>query len=102
MDLVLGLDGGGTKTAIALADRDGRILARQVGAAQDPMAEPDWPATLERLLRSVEAYFPRVGAAVIGLPFHGEIADISAQQSRVVEAILPMRHIVENDVRAAF
>ena len=102
MDLVLGLDGGGTKTALALADRDGRILERQIGAPQDPMAEPDWQGALGRLLRTVDSYFPQIGAAVIGLPFHGEIADISAQQSRVVQAILPMRHIVENDVRAAF
>jgi N-acetylglucosamine kinase len=39
---------------------------------------------------------------VLGLPYHGEIAALSAEQDRIVAEMLPAACVVDNDVRIAF
>ncbi len=41
-ELVLGLDGGGSKTVVALADRDGKAVALLRGPGLDPYGNPGW------------------------------------------------------------
>ena len=45
---------------------------------------------------------PSVRSAVFGLPFHGEIEAISAEQIRVARDLMPIEPVVDNDVRIAF
>lgn len=102
MDLVLGIDSGGTKTAVAFARRDGSVLAFDTHPSLDPTADAAWPATLETVLASQGDRIDRLAAAAFGLPFHGEVAAYSARQSEVCSNLLSVPVIVDNDVRIAF
>jgi N-acetylglucosamine kinase len=103
MSHVLGLDGGGSKTLIALADRSGAIVALASGASLDPTAAKDWPARLSNQISDVTEGQGIPTAAVFGLSFHDEIKVFTAQQKEVAAQLLPAsRVIVDNDVRIAF
>ena len=102
MSLVLGLDSGGTKTRVALADQEGRIIGRGAGPGLNPFGAPGWQTAFAAHLGNALQVGP-LAAAVLGLPFHGEVAQVSAEQVRVAEGGLgrtPVR--VVNDVEAAF
>jgi len=103
MSHVLGLDGGGTKTLIALADRTGAVVRLVSGASLDPTAAADWPARLSSQISDVTEGQGAPAAAVFGLSFHDEIKAFTAQQEEVAARLLPAsRVIVDNDVRIAF
>ncbi len=101
-DLILGLDGGGTKTLLAVAARDGSVLLTKRTATVDPFAEAAWPDALARSLASARPVLPRLAGAVLGLPCFGEVADLSRRQQDVAHRLLPVHHDVVNDVQAAF
>lgn len=99
-ECILGLDSGGSKTLLALADRQGQVLHLERAYGLDPMANPDWQSQLRGLLQA--AGNTRLSAAVLGLPLHGELADCSTAQRNIAEQSLPCPVTVENDVRIAF
>ena len=47
---VLGLDGGGTKTILALANKNGEVLGPFIGIGVNPFDQPHWKKELETLL----------------------------------------------------
>jgi glucosamine kinase len=98
MDQVLGLDGGGTKTEAIVVDRLGRIIERHLGEGLDPTAEDGWETRLERIAAS----FGPVAAAVLGLPYHGEIAAVTARQTALAKTLFGLHATVMNDVAVAF
>jgi N-acetylglucosamine kinase-like BadF-type ATPase len=98
MDRVLGIDGGGTKTDIALVDRAGRVLRRSRAAGLDPTGESDWQA----VLNGIAAEIGPVAGVVLGLPYHGEIAAISQEQAQVAARVFGAGARVLNDVEVAF
>ena len=95
---VLGLDSGGTKTVAAVADRSGAMLALAYGAGLDPTASDGW----EQRLADLVTPFDSTDAAVLGLPFHGEMPEVSARQAAVAMALLGPGAVVLNDVAVAF
>lgn len=97
---VLGLDSGGSKTLVAVADRQGRLLHYESAPGLDPIANPQWSAQLHALMQ-IPARLP-LAAAVLGLPLHGELADCSIAQRDAAQRALPCPVTVENDVRIAF
>ncbi|MCB8836355.1 N-acetylglucosamine kinase [Aurantimonas sp. VKM B-3413] len=101
MSLILGLDSGGTKTLAALADESGRVVSLIGRASLDPSAGDGWKSALAGLLKDLPE-LPSVRSAVFGLPFHGEIEAVSAEQIRVVRELMPIEPVVDNDVRIAF
>ena len=101
-DLVLGVDSGGTKTLLALADRDGAVHLLQRGPSLDPFAERRWPEHLDEMIRSLAPSWHRLAGAALGLSCHGEVDVISRRQVDAVAALLPIPHLVLNDVRVAF
>lgn len=98
MDQVLGIDGGGTKTDVALVDRSGRVLRRLRAAGLDPMGEGDWQAVLD----GIAAEMGPVAGVVLGLPYHGEIAAISHEQAQAAGRVFGAGTRVLNDVEVAF
>ena len=98
MSVVFGLDGGGTKTLAALADRQGRVLRCDAGPGLDPTAGPDWQQGLADLVGDYGA----IAAGVLGLPYHGEVPWITAEQQRVAAQVLHGPVQVVNDVQVAF
>jgi glucosamine kinase len=101
-DVVLGVDGGGTKTLVALADREGQVRHLQHGRTIDPFANADWPAALGGMVADLAPWRRSLADAVLGLPCYGEVADVSAAQREGVRSLLSEPHEVINDVEAAF
>ncbi|MBB3657724.1 N-acetylglucosamine kinase-like BadF-type ATPase [Rhizobium sp. BK650] len=100
-ELILGIDGGGSKVLIALADKRGRILRTALGGGVNPMDNPDWRQELER---HIEPFRNEPGLAAIGagLPAYGEVTHLSTLQKQCVDDAFPaIRRVVLNDVDAA-
>jgi glucosamine kinase len=97
MDLVAAVDGGGTKTAAALADRAGRVTILPPGRGCNPQDDPDWATVLGGVLGALG----RPVAAVLGLPGWGEVAAHDRAVAALVAAHLPGAEIV-NDVELAW
>jgi N-acetylglucosamine kinase-like BadF-type ATPase len=100
-DLVLGLDGGGSKTELAIADMRGTVLAFERGIGLDPLADPEWETTLRQLLRRAAGLLPFTRRCALALPAYGEAPAVSARQAEVVARALTAEHILLNDVHAA-
>jgi glucosamine kinase len=99
-DCILGLDSGGSKTLLAVADRQGQVLRLEMAEGLDPTTHVQWQRRLRELLQT-----PIKGslkAAVLGLPLHGELAECSLAQQQIAQQTLPCPAIIENDVRIAF
>jgi len=101
-EFVLGVDAGGTKTLLAIADRSGAVQFCTQGPTLDPTGSPVWTREVERLVDSAAVYMPRVRGAALGLPFFGEIETISQAQRDICAAQFSMKHEVVNDVQVAF
>ncbi len=100
-ELILGIDGGGSKVLVTLADKDGRILRTALGGGVNPMDNPDWRQELER---RIEPFRNEPGLAAVGaaLPAYGEVAHLSSLQKRCIDEAFPdIRRTVLNDVDAA-
>ncbi|MBD8555003.1 N-acetylglucosamine kinase [Rhizobium sp. CFBP 8762] len=100
-DLILGIDGGGSKVLVALADRSGRILRTSRGGGVNPMDNPNWRQELERHILPFQQLggLVAVGAA---LPAFGEVTHLSALQTEAIESAFPsVPQRVLNDVEGA-
>lgn len=100
--VVIGVDGGGSKTLLAVADRRGRVSALVRGAGTNPFDAPGWRDVLAGLRAKVAAIAPAVSHAAFGLPGYGEAAAISAAQDAAAAAFGFRAWSVLNDVEAAF
>jgi N-acetylglucosamine kinase-like BadF-type ATPase len=96
MDLVAAVDGGGTKTAAALADRAGRVTLLPPGGGCNPQDNPDWAEALGAVLAAVG----QPAAAVVGLPGWGEVPAHDREVGAFVAARLPGA-VILNDVDLA-
>ncbi len=99
-DFVAAVDGGGTKTAIALADRDGAVTILPRAAGCNPQDNPAWAENLSQAIGQITS----VGVpafVVLGLPGHGEVPDHDAAMDRLVARHLSAA-LVMNDVALAW
>jgi glucosamine kinase len=101
-ECVLGVDAGGTKTLVAIADRNGAVAYSCQESTLDPTSGPAWIITIERVARATGPFVDQTKSAVFGLPFHGEIDALSQEQAAVCGRLFAMRHEVVNDVQLAF
>jgi N-acetylglucosamine kinase len=92
------VDGGGTKTAAALADRRGEVLILPSAAGCNPQDGPGWDAVLREVLGRVLAAQGGVAAAVIGMPGHGEVPAHDAEAAALLRDLLPCPFEALNDV----
>jgi glucosamine kinase len=99
---VLGVDAGGTKTLVAIADRNGSVSYSCQESTLDPTSGPAWITTIERVARATGSLIHQTNGAAFGLPFHGEIELLSQEQAAVCGRLFAMRHEVVNDVQLAF
>jgi N-acetylglucosamine kinase len=99
--LVLGLDGGGSKTLLAVARPSGeaRLLTR--GGGINPLDDANWREELAAVLAAAPG-LAAVRQAVLGLPAYGEVAAVSRGQEEAVAALLPVPALIQNDVAVAF
>lgn len=101
-DLVLGLDGGGSKTVAALADRDGTVMTLRHGGALDPFGNPQWRSDLAAIVRGFDGTAGELQRVVLGLSCHTEIETVSAEQRGFAETLFAAPVDVLNDVHVAF
>jgi glucosamine kinase len=100
-DLILGIDGGGTKMMVALADRSGRILRTGLAGGVNAMDNPDWRTELETHIEPFRRE-KRLTAVAAALPVYGEVAHLSLLLEETIEQAFPnARTRVLNDVDAA-
>jgi N-acetylglucosamine kinase-like BadF-type ATPase len=99
--MLVGIDGGGSKTLVAMADSSGRVMELARGRATSPLERENWAEALAEQVKPFAAP-PEVLAVAAALPAYGEVADVSAAQERVIGELfgaVPQR--VLNDVDAA-
>ncbi|WP_454703182.1 N-acetylglucosamine kinase [Agrobacterium burrii] len=100
-DLILGIDGGGSKVLVALADRSGKILRTSLGGGVNPMDNREWRSELERSIAPFRDQENLV-AVTAALPAYGEVAELSRHQEDAIRQQFPsVKTTVLNDVDAA-
>ena len=101
-EAVLGIDGGGSKTLLAVVDRSGELLQLHRAPGIAPMADAAWRTALLDACRRLDRSALTLAAATVALPGHGQIAAISREQERLVVELLGDRTFVIHDAQAAF
>jgi len=101
-ELVLGIDGGGSKTIAILVNRSGELEQVSRSTGINPQDRADWKLEFSNLADALKQRLPRVESACIGAPGYGEIPSISALQNEFFKTRFSCPVIVENDVRLAF
>jgi N-acetylglucosamine kinase-like BadF-type ATPase len=99
--IIVGIDGGGSKTLIAAADRTGHVIELAKGRATSPLEIGTWRQALADQVRPF-AGRPELAGVAAALPAYGEVEVVSAAQERAVGDLfgdVPQR--VLNDVDAA-
>ena len=99
--VLVGIDGGGSKTLVAMADATGQVLELRRGKATSPLESAGWATALTEQVKSFAGRIDLLAVAA-ALPAYGEVAEVSAAQERVVGELfgaVPAR--VLNDVDAA-
>lgn len=99
--LVLGIDGGGSKLLVALADQSGQVIQTARGGGVNPMDNPDWRSELQKHIEPFRNEGRLAGVAA-ALPAYGEVAQISRLLEEFVDMSFPraVRRVL-NDVDAA-
>jgi N-acetylglucosamine kinase-like BadF-type ATPase len=99
--VLCGIDGGGSKTLVAVAGHDGEIVSLTRGEATSPLERAHWGAALAAQVEPV-ASRPDLLAIAAALPAYGEVAEVSAAQEAVIARLVGARpQRVLNDVDAA-
>lgn len=101
-EFVLGLDGGGTKTLLAIANRAGEVLKVVSGYGINPFDQPLWLAEFERILGLCLFKPDQLAFSSFGMPGYGESEVVSKAQSDAARAWAGERCTVQNDVALAF
>lgn len=109
MYYVIGIDGGGTKTAFALADTHGSILTQTV-LPSISYREHGMEQVAKRLhegvewvIRSAGVQEAQVKTAAVGLPGFGENAREDLALEALVKSVFPqMETVIVNDAQNAF
>ncbi|MBL8272062.1 N-acetylglucosamine kinase [Steroidobacter sp.] len=96
--MFLGVDGGGTKTAYALIDAAGRILARHVGPSVSHLSE-GFVHAKELLIGGIGATLAKASCAptnvtfaFVGLPAYGEDSATTAVMDDMPSSLLETTH----------
>ena len=109
MKYVIGVDGGGTKTAFAAADTQGRILAQTV-LPSISHREHGMEMVASRLREGIIYLLSAAGisatevyAAAVGVPSYGENVEDDAVLAEIVrEACLSIPTMIVNDAQNAY
>lgn len=102
MPLVIGIDGGGTKTLLAAATADGDVVGILRGAGCNPFDQPDWQDVIASLRHRAGAWVADAAATGFGMPGFGEVEAVTERQKRVAATFVPATVCVLNDVETAF
>jgi glucosamine kinase len=99
---ILGLDGGGTKTLLATANRMGEVGTLVSGAGINPFDQPAWKTELENIWMQANIQPGDLAFSSFGMPGHGESSEVSEAQLEAAKTLVQSRYLVQNDVAVAF
>jgi glucosamine kinase len=99
---ILGLDGGGTKTVLAIANREGMVREVISGTGINPFDNTAWQSELTRILEQVSIPPDQIAFSSFGMPGYGESDAVSAAQLQAARGWAGERCTVQNDVAVAF
>nr|WP_104668233.1 BadF/BadG/BcrA/BcrD ATPase family protein [Ensifer adhaerens] len=100
-ELILGIDGGGSKVLVALANKSGGILRTALGGGVNPMDNAEWLTELERNIAPFR-HERNLASVAAALPAYGEVSHLSRlQEAAIVKAFPATRTTILNDVDAA-
>ncbi|MFQ6242571.1 N-acetylglucosamine kinase [Sinorhizobium meliloti] len=100
-ELILGIDGGGSKILVALADRSAAIRRTTLGGGVNPMDNAGWLVELETHIAPFR-HERNLASVAAALPAYGEVAHLSRLQEAAIEKVFPnARATILNDVDAA-
>ncbi|EPX84884.1 putative N-acetylglucosamine kinase [Rubellimicrobium thermophilum DSM 16684] len=85
---VLAVDGGGTKTAAALASPDAEVIRLPDGPGCNPQDGPSWAPVLGRVIDTACGLSGGLAGAVLGLAGRGEVAAHDAAVDALIRARL--------------
>ncbi|MCL6527678.1 MAG: hypothetical protein K6T57_12455 [Thermaceae bacterium] len=103
MNWVLGVDGGGSKTLMALASPEGQVQGPFRAEGVNPFDNASWKQHLTGLLQQLPCSGSEIAYAALGLPGYGEVPRVSAEQVETVgTALTQTAFAVLNDVEVAF
>lgn len=95
---VAAVDGGGTKTAGALADQRGAVVILPEGTGSNPQDGPGWDRVLRGTLGRVAQARGGLAAMVLGLPGFGEVAEHDADVLALLREAVAAPYEPMNDV----
>ena len=99
--VLVGIDGGGSKTLVAVADATGNVKSLTRGKATSPLESATWNIRLAEQTRAIAGRGDLVALAA-ALPAYGEVEEVSAAQERVIAELFgTVPQLVLNDVDAA-
>ena len=99
---VLALDGGGTKTAVALADISGNVTNLPPAAGINAVDNPRWRQDLDGALARVFEDDRQIVSALAGMPAFGESRELDAVYRQAIAERLGPAAEVTNDVFMAY
>ncbi len=97
-DLVLALDGGGTKTLVGLADTTGKVRILPPVGGVNAFDNTQWRDHLDAALSAAPIEKDRIAGAVIGMPGYGESRKYDEAYRQALDTFLSPDAIVINDV----
>lgn len=101
-ELLLGIDGGGSKTRLCIAGRDGTIIHVAQAGGSNPHDNPDWRRAFETLRAGIAPHWPSIRAAGIGVGSYRESAAIDREVDVFLHELFPLPGLdIENDVYLA-
>jgi len=101
-DLILGVDGGGSKTQLCLVDRSGALVHQSRVGGSNPADNPKWRDALEALLTPIAPLHARIAQAVVAIGGYHENPILDQRVELVVSSLLNgIPTAVDNDVYVA-
>ena len=99
---VMGVDGGGSKTLMALADASGTVTKFAAGSGINPIDNPHWLDEFGILFKSFGCDPAVVAGGVAAMPAYDEIDELTKAQDEGLATLFgAVPHRVVNDVDAA-
>jgi glucosamine kinase len=99
---VMGVDGGGSKTLLALADASGTLTKLVAGGGINPIDNPLWLDDFGKLFKAFGCDPAVVAGGVAAMPAYGEIDALTKAQDKGLDMLFgTVPHRVVNDVDAA-
>lgn len=101
-ELIAALDGGGTKTAGVIADRNGELQVLPGLGGCNPQDNPAWDQVLTAAIAQILSRIRDPAHVVLGLPGYGEVPRHDAAMQALVAGLLSDAATVLNDVALAY